>query len=92
MQIKKNGGGNDEKDQFKIPKDITKLPILSMLINYKLPKTELKGKLVNLIGIECNKSVSLNEANQTFAQSKSLQGNSLIRLCTKHTNEKLRYI
>jgi hypothetical protein len=47
MQIKKNGGRNEEKDQFRIPKDITKLPVLSMLINYKLPETEPKGKLIN---------------------------------------------
>ena len=76
MQMRKHTG-SEEFDHYQIPKDISKLPILSMLINCKIPRTE---------------SITSVETTMTFAKPKILNSSRAEKVCPKHTNEKLRYL
>lgn len=79
MQIQSHSGGSKTgEESIKIPKDISKLPILSMLINGSKPKKNTE-KRVDTEGS--------NDTHLTFSKEKYQ-----LKACSKHPNEKLLYL
>lgn len=70
-------GNHDSHESLKIPKDISRLPVLSMLINYKQKKYETARSC---------------ETTLTFSKPKLTHSQREVKFCSKHKNEKLLYL
>ena len=70
--------GKEDLEHFKIPKDVSKLPVLSMLIKDNIQKTETKEEIKSsLLQNKHTPSKIFETENKT---------------CSIHKNEKLRYL